>query len=367
MKPPDSILIIVTRRIGDVLLATPLIRSLRTAWPSAAIDALVFAGTEGILAANPDLRRVVSVPENAKDPSHLRTLFSLVRRYDLAVSTLPGDRPTFTAWLAGRRRVGPLLPGPKHWWKHILLSRWIAFDDCDTHTVLLGLQLADLLGIKRACNVVVSWTPLDAERVAGLFPPLLTEPYAVLHLYPKYPYKMWRREGWREVSQWLSDQGLRVVLTGGGDPEEVAYAEDIRQEMPAGTMNLSGKLTLGEVGFLISRARVYTGPDTVVTHMAAALGVPTVALYGPTNAAKWSPWPKGYGGEGNPFPRRGGGRVNNVILLQGPGDCVPCGEEGCDREVGFTSECLQRLPAALVIEALEEALADGNGPPAGGV
>ena len=111
MRPPDSILVIVTRRIGDVLLATPLIRSLRLAWPAAAIDALVFAGTEGILAANPDLRRVVAVPENAKEPSHLRTLFSLARRYDLAVSTLPGDRPTFTAWLAGRRRVGLLLEG----------------------------------------------------------------------------------------------------------------------------------------------------------------------------------------------------------------------------------------------------------------
>ena len=365
MKPPDSILVIVTRRIGDVLLATPLIRSLRSAWPTAEIDTLVFAGTEGILTANPDIRRVISVPENAKDPSHLRTLFSLVRRYDLAVSTLPGDRPIFTARLAGRRCVGPLLPGPKHWWKRLLLSRWTPFDDCDTHTVLLGLHLADLLGVKRACDVVVSWTPLDAERVAGLFPPVRTEPYAVLHLYPKYPYKMWHRQGWRDVASWLHRRGVPIVLTGSGDLEELAYVEGLRREIPEGSVNLAGRLTLGELGFLISRARVYAGPDTVVTHMAAALGIPVVALYGPTNAVKWSPWPKGYSGEGNPFPLRGGGRVNNVILLQGPGDCVPCGKEGCDREVGSTSDCLQRLPAARVIEALEEALADGDDPPRG--
>ncbi len=365
MKPPDSILVIVTRRIGDVLLATPLIRSLRTAWPTAAIDTLVFVGTEGVLAANPDIRRVITVPEEAKDPAHLRTLLSLIQRYDLAVSTLPGDRPTFTARLAGRRCVGPLMPGPKHWWKRLLLSRWIAFDDCDTHTVLLGLHLADLLGVRRASDVVVSWAPADEARVAGLFPPVRTEPYAVLHLYPKYPYKMWRREGWRDVASWLNRRGVPIVLTGSGDPEELAYVESFRREIPEGCINLAGRLTLGEVGFLISRARVYAGPDTVVTHMAAALGVPTVALYGPTNAVKWSPWPKGYRGEGNPFPRQGGGRVNNVILLQGPGDCVPCGEEGCDREVGCTSDCLQRLPAARVIEALEEALADGAGSSAG--
>jgi heptosyltransferase-3 len=360
LKPPNSILIIVTRRIGDVLLATPLIRSLRLAWPSAAIDALVFAGTEGILAANPDLRRVVAVPENAKEPSHLRTLLSLVRRYDLAVSTLPGDRPTFTAWLAGRRCAGPLLPGPKHWWKRLLLSRWTSFDDCDTHTVLMNLKLADLLGIRRFQDVVVSWSPVDERRVEDLFPIVRTESYALLHLYPRYRYKMWRREGWREVSQWLSDQGLRVVLTGGSDPGELAYVDQIQREMPAGTVNLSGKLTLGEVGFLISRAQVYAGPDTVVTHMAAALGVPTVALYGPTNPVKWGPWPHGYGGAQNPFPRRGSRKVNNVTLLQGSGDCVPCHQEGCDGHIESYSDCLLRLPASQVIEGLQEALNSRN-------
>ncbi|MDD1633707.1 MAG: glycosyltransferase family 9 protein, partial [Methylococcaceae bacterium] len=282
MRPPDSILVIVTRRIGDVLLATPLIRSLRLAWPAAAIDALVFAGTEGVLAANPDLRRVIAISENAKEPSHLRTLFSLARRYDLAVSTLPGDRPTFTAWLAGRRRVGLLLKGPKHFGKRLLLSRWAPFDESDTHTVLMNLALSDLLGIRRHTDVVVSWSPADEQGAELLFPGIRTESYALLHLYPKDRYKMWHREGWRDVSRWLSGRGLQIVLTGGGDSEELAYAEEILREMPSGTVNLSGKLTLGEVGFLISRARVYAGPDTAVTHMAAALGVPTVALYGPT-------------------------------------------------------------------------------------
>ncbi|MHB8908692.1 MAG: glycosyltransferase family 9 protein [Syntrophales bacterium] len=360
LKPPNSILVIVTRRIGDVLLATPLIRSLRLAWPSAAIDALVFAGTEGILAANRDLRRVVCVPENAKDPSHLKILCSLFRRYDLTVSTLPGDRPTFTAWLAGRRRVGLLLEGSKHFWKRLLLSRWAPFDERDTHTVLMNLTLADLLGIARHNDVTVSWSPADEERAECLLPFIRTEPYALLHLYPKYRYKMWHRDGWRDVSRWLDERGLRVVLTGGGDPEELAYVEEISRAMPAGTVNLSGRLTLGGAGFLISRARVYVGPDTVATHMAAALGVPTVALYGPTNPVKWGPWPHGYGGSQNPYARRGSRKVNNVTLLQGPGDCVPCHEEGCDRHIGSDSDCLLRLPTSSVIKALEDVLSPGQ-------
>ena len=357
MRPPASILVIATRRIGDVLLATPLIRSLRLAWPAAAIDALVFAGTEGILAANPDLRRTVAVPEDARDAAHLRTLASLAKRYDLAVSTLPGDRPTFTAWLAGRRSAGLLLAGPKHLWKRILLSRWAAFDDGNTHTILMNLALADLLGVPRHAEVVVSWSPDDQRRVAEVFPPVQTEPYALLHLTPKYRYKMWHRQGWLEVARWLDGKGLRVVLTGGGDPGETAYAEGLRREMPARTVNLTGKFTLGELGVLLARARVYAGTDTAVTHMAAGLGVPTVALYGPTNPVKWGPWPRGYHGTSSPYPRRGSRSVGNVTLLQGPGDCVPGQEEGCDRNGESDGACLLRLPASQVIAALEGFLA----------
>ena len=60
---PHSVLVIVTRRIGDVLLTTPLIRTLKRAWPGAAIDVLVFEGTAGVLASNPDIRSVLAIAE----------------------------------------------------------------------------------------------------------------------------------------------------------------------------------------------------------------------------------------------------------------------------------------------------------------
>jgi heptosyltransferase-3 len=69
---------------------------------------------------------------------------------------------------------------------------------------------------------------------------------------------------------------------------------------------------------------------------------------------KWGPWPKGYGEDRNPYKMRGTQRVNNVVLLQGEGDCVPCMEEGCERHNGSLSACLQNLPAARVIDALRE-------------
>ena len=106
MKPARSVLVVVTRRIGDVLLTTPLIRSIKAAWPEAAIDVLVFAGTEGVLAANSDVRRVITIAERPRWHAHLRLLASIARRYDVALSVVPSDRPTLYAWLGGRWRAG---------------------------------------------------------------------------------------------------------------------------------------------------------------------------------------------------------------------------------------------------------------------
>ena len=57
------VLVITLRRLGDVLLTTPLIRSIKRALPAATIEALVFAGTEGILSGNPDLAGVIAIPQ----------------------------------------------------------------------------------------------------------------------------------------------------------------------------------------------------------------------------------------------------------------------------------------------------------------
>src|SRR3954470_14137733 len=100
------ILVVALRRLGDVLLTTPLIRSLKRAWPDGAIDVLVFRGTEGILAGNPDIADVIAMPERPGAGDSLAVLRRLWRRYDLALSTQSGDRPTLFAWAAGRRSVG---------------------------------------------------------------------------------------------------------------------------------------------------------------------------------------------------------------------------------------------------------------------
>lgn len=355
-KAPATILLIVTRRIGDVLLATPLIRSIRQAWPQTKVDVLVFSGTEGVLAANTDVNAVHTVPERPGILDHARLAQRLWRRYDMAVSLLPGDRPTIYAWIAGRSRIGLLADAAAQRWKKWLLDRWATFDDRDTHTVRTHLALAGKMGITPAAKVTAAWTAADEAQVKALLA-AKDGPLAVLHAYPKFNYKMWQREGWIELGRWLDGQGFRIVLSGGGDAAERAYVTALAEAMPAGTINAAGALTLGASACLVSQARVYIGTDTAMTHVAAASGVPTVALFGPTNPVKWGPWPHDHPVDTNPWRRKGSQSAGNVALVQGEGPCVPCMQEGCERRVDSFSDCLTALPARSVITAVQALLA----------
>ena len=100
------ILVVTLRRIGDTLLTTPLIRSLRRAFAGATIDVLLFERTAGILKGNPDINDIIAMPERPAPFASLRLALRLWRRYDLAISTQTGDRPTFFAFAAGKRRGG---------------------------------------------------------------------------------------------------------------------------------------------------------------------------------------------------------------------------------------------------------------------
>ncbi|MBS0309327.1 MAG: glycosyltransferase family 9 protein [Proteobacteria bacterium] len=352
--PPRRILLVCTQRIGDVLLATPLARSLKQTWPQAELHFLVFKGTEGVLAGNPDIDRVIAYPHRSDWRGKLAQLRELWRRYDLALGTMASDRTRLYGWVGAKFRVGFVNEWEKG--KTLLLDRWRNFDDLHLHTVALNLQLAELLGVA-PCYQVVPPSLNDEQRIGlrNKLAALGDQPYAVLHPSPKFAYKMWRQEGWVELARWLVQQGVQVVLTGGPDQDEREYVAVIAAQ--TNSLNLAGQLSLAETAELLSDAKLFVGPDTAVTHIAAAVGTPTIALFGPSNPVKWGPWPKDWQRADSPWQWRGSGRHGNVMLIQGPGDCVPCRMEGCDRHVGSRSDCLQRIGNDEVIGAASAMLA----------
>jgi len=182
--------------------------------------------------------------------------------------------------------------------------------------------------------------------------------YAVVHMVPKYVYKQWPAAGWLATVARLQDEyGLRVVLTGGTDDEERTSVAELAAQMRGDVTNLSGRLRFSEVATLIRDARLYVGPDTSVTHLAAAVGTPIVTIFGPTNPVKWGPMPIEHRQPAAPFKRHGSQRVGNVYMVQGVGSCVPCHGNGCDRHNLSRSDCLDKLPVDRVLTAVDEMLA----------
>jgi heptosyltransferase-3 len=350
MKPirwPDQprVLVVILRRLGDVLLTTPLIRSVKRAYPQASIDALVFTGTEGILAGNPDLAEIITVPQRSSFVDALSLIARLFRRYDLALSTQTGDRPTALAVIAGRQSAGPIEAGGlASALKRFFLSRSYVTDRRQ-HRLLDILRLADVLGIPSHREVVCPPSAPGSELAPR-------QPYAVIHAAPMFVYKRWTGEGWRMLAAALRERGFVTVSTGAASDR--AYLDEVWHN--ANVLRLDGELVWRELTALIAAARVYIGPDTAITHLAAATGIPTVALYGPTDPRLWGPWP--LGGFDPPWQAAGTiQRRGNVWLVQNPLPCLPCQLEGCERRLDSYSQCLDELTAAQVLTAVDQALA----------
>lgn len=359
---PKKILLIATQQIGDVLLSTPLLKSMRKSWPNTQIDVLVFRNTSGILAGNTDGDSVIEVDHRPDLIGYFHLIKKIFRKYDLAVTSQGNDRAHQYAFLASKKRVG-MIPNlqSKHWWKKMLCQRWCLLDEVNTHTVVQNLLLADLMDIDRCYDLTppsINSNELPLRFESSLDIDLLTTPYMIIHPMPMWQYKRWTDAGWLALINYVLSLGQHVILTGGPSKYDQLYCEKLVTELASHSRNLvhnlAGKTSFADMSELLKHATAYIGPDTATTHLAAACGTPTLALFGPTNPVKWAPWPKGYHNQKSPWQRYSTDfqHVNNVMLVQGIGDCVPCHQAGCDKHNNSHSRCLDELSVNRVIDAL---------------
>jgi heptosyltransferase III len=357
LPPRPRILVVTLRRLGDVLFATSLIASLRHTFRQAVIDVLVFEDTAGILDGNPDIDRIVTMPSRPSVWQGLALALRLAKRYHLAVSTQSGDRPTLFALVAGRRHVGPIDGGAKGALRRLTLSRHVA-PRPGLHRLEEMLRLADALGVARVAHLVCPGdiSRPDSASTASRHPRADDQqPYAVIHAAPMFRYKRWSADGWRELAADLRVRGLRVVATGGPGAAERACLDRIWGDVPD-IVRRDGQLSWPELTRLLTRARLFVGPDTSVTHLAAATGCPTIALFGPTDPRLWGPVPAG--GLDPMWEAAGAIQCRkNVWLVQHALPCLPCQREGCERHIASFSKCLDELQPAQVLRAVDAALA----------
>jgi heptosyltransferase-3 len=350
-----SVLVVVTRQIGDVLLTTPLIRQARLLWPEARIDVLGFAGTLGMLRGNPDVNTLREVPARPGAGGAFRLARSLFRQYDLALVADPGDRAHIIGWLAARSRSG-LVPGEggSNWWKRRLLA----------HAVVLGGDRGEKHVVTEKVELLGPWRDPKDTGAPALVPPspeplpaslrsALAPGYVVMHTPSMWPYKQWPLESFRQLASFLATAGKQVVLTGSMGAHDRACIAAMQGAAPGELLVDAGALNFNQLAGLLDEAALYIGPDTSVSHLAAACGTPVLAIFGPTNPQRWAPWPAGIAPVR--FLRRSEAQTQgNVTLLQSALPCVPCGRAGCEDHRQSPTECLPGIePGRVAAQALE--------------
>lgn len=349
-KKPSNILIISMRYLGDVLLTTPLIKTIKNAYPDSDVDILVYSNTATMLEGNTDINEIITTPPHPKASDYKYLLKKIFRHYDLSIVTQSGDRRFIYGLLSAPTCISVTPPKKeKGWWKRFFLQGWVEADLNKNHTVIEFLKLSDMLGIPSKLDL----TPPKSAAFTNPDQFTITDHYAVMHVHPQWKYKRWHNQGWLDIGYHLKKKGLKIILSGGPSEEEKNYIETIYQKMPLGTVNLAGKVSLADLAHIISNAKLFIGPDTGITHLAAATGIPLIALYGPTNPIKWAPWPFDYKKKQNPFDLKDSQHINNIYLIQGQGDCVPCFQEGCDKHRQSHSNCLNTLPSKTIIDTID--------------
>ncbi len=349
---PRTVLVITYGGIGDILLTTPLIESLKSGFPDARIDVFVQNGRQGMLEGNPSVAMVYAAGRRHGALSYLDFVARFGGRYDLAVSPRISDRQTLFARIAGRTAVG-MVPREHlgNLWKRLVLSGWAV--GTQAHNVESILRLAEVVGVEKKRCVAIPRDPESLGRLDGVLPfAWRSEAFALLHLYPRNAYKRWTLEGWSALASSLVCRGLRVVVIGGPSEEEAAYVDALCSRV-RGVISIVGETSFADAAELIRECRVYVGLDTAMSHLAAAAGAPTVALYGPPDSRRYFPYHETLSAEGVEVLGPRLERSGTVWVMRGSCPCVGSPTR-CERAPQEPADCMRSIDAESVIQIVDE-------------
>lgn len=360
-----KILVIKLRNIGDVLLTSPVFSNLRTEFPGARICALVNSGTEGMITENPDIDEVFVYNRSIKQRSwpgrmagELELLFRLRReRFDCVINLTEGDRGAVAAIFSGARtRIGMGANDHGIPFKDRMFTQVIAPPVSSLHTVEQNLFFLESVGIPTPLKKVsFHYNEFDGASVREMLRQrgVGEKNYIHAHMTSRWMFKTLPPHKAASFLDTLADRtGLPLVMTAAPVEKELTYLRLLVENYRTAIIDIGGALTLKQMGALSANARFFTGVDSAPMHIAAAVGTPVLALFGPSAAQNWGPWDNGM--SGNPYRQRNGvQRSLSHMVLQADCPCVPCHADGCNGSK--VSDCLAFEPRTMA-ESVESFL-----------
>jgi lipopolysaccharide heptosyltransferase II len=333
MKEPRRVLIVLLGAIGDVVRALPLAQRLRAAWPDMHLTWAVEPAAAPLLTDHPAVSQVVRFERPGGLPAFARFLREVrTGRADLALDLQRHLKSGVTTWSSrAPRRIGFHRRNSRE-------GNWVFQSEHIDPVVRFSskvrqfLRFADHLGVPdTAIDFGLRPAPADAARADALLAGASGN-LAAIFLGSTWPSRQWFAPATAEVCRGLAHRGLTPVLIGAA--REVAFAEAVRAAGAGAVIDCSGKTSLRDVVALLARARLAVGPDSGPMHIAAAVGVPVVSLWGATSPARSAPF------------------ASERWVIQGDVPCAPCYLKRCP--IGRL--CMERITPEAVLARVDAAL-----------
>jgi predicted lipopolysaccharide heptosyltransferase III len=334
------VLVVRLRSIGDTVLATPSLYALRRFLPDAQIDILLESWVAPVLEGLSEVDNIITVERGstaarARVARHLRA-----SRYDVAYNLHGGTTATLLMRAAGaKHRVGFSSYQYSRLLNHAAPAPTELWGQEKTHSVEQQLALLGWTGVpvsdrprtrlavteKAKASVALRLRAAQVDDV---------KPLALIHPAAAFDTKQWATSNFARVAEDLSSRGLKVVAIAA--PNEKQVITELIENSAAHVAAFTD-LSLPEVTALAARSRLFVGNDSGIAHMAAAVGTPSVVIFGSSNVAHWRPWTVA---------------ASEVVREELP--CQPCPGYFCAE---FDApECIRRVTVERVCAAIERVI-----------
>jgi len=341
-----NILIIQLGDIGDVVWTIPTLRAVRERCPDARLSVLLRGGSGNLLQKEPFIYKIFEVKHHGGNIyfdvlGQVRLIKDLRREhFDLVVDMRADDRGAIMSYMTGAPiRVSQFYANVPFWrnrlFTHLFNSpgkKVRGASEQSLHIVReLGIDTVDIT--PRLC---ASETRMVRAREILLFQGISdTTRFISLNPFSRWSYKEWDYDKWVQIINWLWNNYSTATVIVGTD-EERTRAETMLRKCAGPVFNLAGKTRLGELAGILHLSSLHIGVDSAAPHIAAAVGTPTITIYGPSDWYDWAPV----------------GDMHKVVLPDLA--CVPCHKKGCDD--GGWSRCLEELTVDQVKKVVQEFL-----------
>lgn len=348
-----KILVIKLRHLGDVLLTSPVFSVLKKTFPEAQIDAYIYAESLPMLEGHPAITEFILYDSKWKKSSFFSRMhkeFKILKKirtshYDLVINLTEGDRGALAARVSkGRCRVGFDPEGKGFLGKRSSYTHIVKNCKTPRHHVERNLDALRRIGIfpGQQDKSLYYFIPEEAQTFVyrKLAEAKVTSDFVVIH-----PASRWRFKcpDPQLIAQFIDQIDERAVLVSGPDQDEQMFIEKIigfvqRKEK---VVNWAGAFSLKQLGALLEACKCLLCVDSVSLHLASALKVPVVVLFGPTSEKNWGPWQH---------------PDSKIVTLNVP--CRPCLMDGCGGSK--RSDCLYSLRVEALLSAYADVLTAGS-------